>query len=339
MRFFFSLLLTAALSLAAFTPALRAEAKMDQETKKAVKKALEWLAKRQNTDGSWSESRYPHNTAITSFAMLALMSQGNLPNQGYYGPEVAKGARFLMAAQRERDGYIVGTRGGNMYCHGMATLALTQLLGTSADKELKDVVQKAVDLIVRCQDRSGGWRYEPRPSGHDISVTIMQVMALRAAKNGGLHVPDKTLDKAIDYIHSCYDERSGGFTYQPRNRSPGFARTAAGACVLFLTGKYDAKEIESAVAYLKKHQGSRTSRSHFWYGQYYAVHAMYQWGQQNSKDWDDWYSHLKKMLLSKQSSDGSWSRLEGTRVGPVYQTSIAAICLSAPAHYLPIFQR
>jgi hypothetical protein len=31
--------------------------------------------------------------------------------------------------------------------------------------------------------------------------------------------------------------------------------------------------------------------------------------------------------------------MEGRSPGPVYQTSIAAIILSVPAHYLPIFQR
>ena len=77
--------------------------------------------------------------------MLAFMSQGHLPNQGKHGPEVAKAARFLMAAQRE--GYIVGARGGSMYCHGMATLALSELWGQTGDDELKPYVVKAIRLI------------------------------------------------------------------------------------------------------------------------------------------------------------------------------------------------
>src|SRR5262245_48524391 len=200
--------------------------KMDEPTRKATARALEWLAARQNADGSWSESRYQHNTAITSFALLAFMAQGHLPNQGLHGPEVARGCRFLMASARP-DGYLVGARGGNMYCHGMATLALAELWGSTGDEEVKPVLTKAVDLIVRCQNAQGGWRYEPAPTGADISVTIMQVMALRAAKNGGLHVPDVTLKKAIAYILRCYSPDSGGFSYQPGIRQPGFARTAA----------------------------------------------------------------------------------------------------------------
>src|SRR3954452_24182857 len=95
---------------------------MDDATKLATGKALEWLAGKQNADGSWSDGAYQHNTAITAYAMLAFMAQGHLPNQGLYGPEVAKAARFLIASSRPTDGYLVGSRGGNMYCHGMATL-------------------------------------------------------------------------------------------------------------------------------------------------------------------------------------------------------------------------
>src|SRR5205814_1264019 len=125
------------------------------KTKEATARALEWLAKQQNADGSWSDTRYPNNTAITAYAMLAFLSQGHVPGQGKFGPEVAKGARYLIAAQRE-DGYIIG-RGGNMYCHAMATLALCELWGMTGDEELKPVVKKAVELIVGCQSQEGGW--------------------------------------------------------------------------------------------------------------------------------------------------------------------------------------
>jgi prenyltransferase beta subunit len=308
---------------------------MSEATKKATAKALEWLKERQNSDGSFSDGAYAHNTAITAYAMLAFMSQGHLPNQGQYGPEVAKAARFLVASQRENDGYLVGARGGNMYCHAMATLALAELYGQTNDDALKEPVKKAADLIIRSQSANGGWRYEPRPTGADISVTIMQVMALRASKNAGMHVPDVTLKKAIDYIKSCYRPSVGGFTYMPSSGAPGFARTAAGLCVLFLSGSYEAKEIPKGIEYLKS---QFNTSQHFDYGHYYAAHAMHQVG---GKEWEDWYGRLVQYFVTSgsQHADGSWSTTNRREVGPVYQTSIAVIVLSVPAHYLPIFQR
>jgi len=99
-----------------------------------------------------------------------------------------------------------------------------------------------------------------------------------------------------------------------------------------------AVEIPDAVAYMKQHAYSGHGRSHFWYGHYYASHAMHQVG---GKDWEDWYARLVRYFITSgsQHADGSWSTTNRREVGPVYQTSIAVIVLSVPAHYLPVFQR
>src|SRR5262245_27790418 len=160
----------------AFVPAARADVKIDEPTKKATAKALEWLAAKQNSDGSFSDGRYVHDTAMTSFALLAFMSQGHLPAQGKYGPEVNKAARFLMAAAKPNKVQIegkprdvvllVGARGDDrdaMYRHGIATLALAELWGSTGDDEIKPVLEKAVQLIIGTQNQQGGWRYRPQP--------------------------------------------------------------------------------------------------------------------------------------------------------------------------------
>ncbi|HSQ58809.1 MAG TPA: prenyltransferase/squalene oxidase repeat-containing protein, partial [Gemmata sp.] len=219
--------------------------KMDDETKKAVERALRYLARAQGSDGSWG------NTAITGFVLLAFMANGHVPNQGDHGKVVAAGVRHLVTSCRE-DGYLVGPRGGNMYCHGMATLALTQVYGMTGDEDVKKILKKAINLIVKTQNNEGGWRYDPSPTGADISVTIMQVMALRGAKDAGLQVPDRVMADSLKYINKCHDSASGGYRYQPYIRGAGFARTAAGVCVLQLCGEYDADDIKNAVEYMER---------------------------------------------------------------------------------------
>jgi hypothetical protein len=306
----------------------RDKVKMDEQTKGAVDRALRWLKDQQSADGLWGS-----NTAISSFALLAFMANGHVPNQGAYGPEVAKGVRYLLSCARE-DGYLVGPRGGNMYCHGMATLALTQVFGMTGDEDVKKVLKKAVDLIVRTQNHEGGWRYDPAPTGADISVTIMQVMALRGAKDSGLQVPDRCLADAVKYINRCYDRTSGGYRYQTHGGPPGFARTAAGVCVLQLSGEYDADEIKKAVGYMQR---VGDDRQHYWYGHYYAAHALNQVG---GPTWEQYYERMKTTLLPRQRASGEWydPRLEAA-YGPTYQTAIAVLILSVPTHYLPIYQR
>jgi squalene cyclase len=319
--------LSLAAALVVTAPAARAadeKVKIDEPTKKAIANALDWLKQHQQRDGSWG------NSAVTSFALLAFMANGHVPNQGLYGPEVAKGVRNLLSIARE-DGYLAG--GGNMYCHGMAALALTQVWGMTGDEEVKKVLKKSIDLIVKTQNSEGGWRYEPSPTGADISVTIMQVMALRGAKDSGLHVPDETMKKALKYINRCHDPRSGGYRYMPYSSGPGYARTAAGVCVLQLCGEYEAKEIDAAVRFLEL-QGD--DRQHYWYGHYYAAHALNQVG---GKKWEDYYDRMRAKLLATQRSGGEWLERMEAHNGPSYQTAIAVLILSVPSHYLPIYQR
>ena len=331
---FLALLLFAVPATPADPPAAGVEkdkVKMDEATKAAVDKALKWLKDQQNADGSWGNTT---KTAMTSFALLAFMANGNVPNQGAYGPEVSKGVRYLLACSREQDGYLLGPSGGNMYCHGMATLALTQVFGMTGDEDVKKVLKKAVELVVKTQNQEGGWRYDPSPTGADISVTIMQVMALRGAKDSGLHVPDKCIANAIEYINKCYDKKSGGYRYQPYSSGPGFARTAAGVCVLYLGGEYDKDEIKKAVEYMER---TADDQQHYWYGHYYAAHAFNQVG---GDVWEKYYERMKTTLLPRQKASGEWyePRREAA-YGPVYQTAIAVLILSVPTHYLPIYQK
>ena len=303
--------------------------KMDAETKKAVDQALVYLAKQQDDKGAWG------NTAITGFVLLAFMSNGHLPNQGDHGKTVAKGVRNLLASVRD-DGYLVSNQGGNMYCHGMAALALTQVYGMSGDDDVRKVTKKAIDLIIKTQNNEGGWRYDPSPTGADISVTIMQVMALRGAKDAGLQVPDKVMADSIKYINKCYDARTGGYKYQPYSSGPGYARTAAGVCVLQLCGEYEADSIKKSVEYLEK---LGEDRAHYWYGHYYAAHAFNQVG---GEVWEKYYKKMRDKLLADgyQKKTGEWydPRLEAA-YGPNYQTAIAVLILSVPTHYLPIYQK
>jgi hypothetical protein len=310
-------------------PAEKDKVKMDAETKKAVDAALKYLAREQGSDGSWG------NTAVTGFVLLAFMSNGHVPNQGDYGKVVANGVRHLLATARD-DGYLVGSRGGNMYCHGIAALALTQVYGMTGDEEVKKITKKAIDLIVKTQNNEGGWRYDPSPTGADISVTIMQVMALRGAKDSGLQVPDKVMDDSLKYIKRCYDARTGGYKYQPYSAGPGYARTAAGVCVLQLCGDYEADSIKKSVEFMER---LGDDRAHYWYGHYYAAHALNQVG---GEPWEKYYKRMRDKLLAPgyQKGTGEWydNRLEAA-YGPAYQTSIAVLILSVPTHYLPIYQK
>src|SRR5436190_16337667 len=103
------------------------------------------------------------------------------------------------------------------------------------DEAVKEKLTRAVRLIEKVQNPQGGWRYQPVPFDADISVTICQVMGLRAARDAGIKVDKATIDKAIEYVKACRNP-DGGFSYmanQGGGGGSGFARSAAGVSSLF----------------------------------------------------------------------------------------------------------
>src|SRR5262249_45824559 len=133
----------------------------------------------------------------------------------------------------------LGTSHGPMYGHGFGTLFLAEVHGMVHDRDLRErlraTLKRAVKLIVDKQNPEGGWRYKPEPVEADISATICQIMALRAARNAGFYVPKSTVDRCIEYVKRC-QERDGGFRYMAQGGGAAFARTAAGVVALYSAG-------------------------------------------------------------------------------------------------------
>jgi hypothetical protein len=202
-----------------------------------------------------------------------------------------------------------------------------------------------VRLILNTQNGQGGWRYMPVPQDADISVTICQTMALRAARNAGVKVPKRTIDKAIDYVRKCRNA-DGGFGYQAGMGTmgmggSGFPRSAAGVASLFYSGVYTGKEVTAGMKYLAQAQfrpgkdggvGGLGFGGHFFYGHYYAVQAFFLAG---GKYWSDWFPAVRDMLIRTQQADGSWTQ----DVSPEYATAMALIIMQVPNRYLPILER
>jgi len=305
--------------------------------KEAIDRGLAYLANQQRGDGSFYDYRYRSAMAINSFALLAFLAGGHTPGRGPYGRHVARSVEYHLKHVQATGLIAHGVPHYAMYSHGMSTLALAEVYGITKSPEIRSALKKAVELIIRCQNNQGGWRYQPRVHDADISVTVMQVMALRAAQVSGIRVPQDTIDRAVKYVKGCKvtGRDSGGFSYRFRSGPPGFARTAAGCAALLYAGRYEAEEIGDGLTYLAKHR--RNPGKWYWYGHYYAAQAMFQAGGEH---WDAWFPAVRDELLKKQDVKGYWRQQRG---GPgtnnVFETSIALVVLQIPNRYLPIFHR
>jgi prenyltransferase beta subunit len=302
----------------------------------AIDKGLAFLASRQLENGAFSTSGYGRNTAVVALAGMAWLSGGSTPGRGAYGEEISRATDYLLD-HTENSGFISvegAESHGPMYGHGFATLFLAEVYGMSPRDDLRKKLAEAVELIVRTQNHEGGWRYQPRPMDADLSVTICQVMALRAARNAGLAVPNETIDKCIGYVKRCQNA-DGGFRYMLPPGESAFPRSAAGVVALHSAGIYEGREIERGLAYLDQFvpQGRAIGQdAHFFYGHYYAAQAMWQAGGER---WDRWYPAVRDVLVTRQQPDGSWP----DPIAFEYGTAMATIILQIPDSSVPIFQR
>ncbi|MDZ7815200.1 MAG: prenyltransferase/squalene oxidase repeat-containing protein [Planctomycetota bacterium] len=298
----------------------------------ATDSALAHIASQIGPDGSLSGTY--SNSAITALAGMAFLAGGHTPGRGRYGGKVRKLVDKTLESAHGVSGYISGNRGDNMYGHGFATLFLAEVYGMYPEPEVGKALRKAVRLIEVSQGKQGGWRYQPAPSQSDISVTICQAMALRAARNAGVEVDAEVIERARECVLAAANP-DGGFRYIVGQRgSSAFPRSAAGVCILYYLGDYDSEYVKKGHEYLDRFLplSARLGRNHTMYALYYAAQAMYQAG---GKTWAKWYPQICEFLMSRQHSDGSLD----SSYGSVYATSIAAIIFQIPKRYLPILQR
>lgn len=313
-----------------------AKDEINDELNDTISKAFIYLKSHQNSDGSFGRGRYGRHVGITSLCALAFMSDGNLPGRGEYGQQVSKALDFVLEHTSETGLLAADTSHGPMYGHGFAALFLGEVYGMNPDdKRVRDALVKAIDLIIGTQNDEGGWRYNPIPYDADISVTICQIMALRSARNAGIKVPKKIIDRAVEYVRQCQNP-DGGFKYMLQAGGSAWPRAAAGVASLYYAGIYEDDSIERGLQYLRRFAmpGQRTSsQAHYFYGHYYAVQAMYLAG---GEDWDAWWPAIRDELISKQASSGGWP---DHHAGGAYASAMSLIILQMPKRYLPIFQK
>jgi hypothetical protein len=315
-------------------------------TDEAVRRALDYLKSTQKPDGAWESGGFGRATSVTSLAVLAYLAAGHVPGEpGPYRESAERGIRYVLAHQRGNGLLVSNTSHGPMYCHGISTLMLAEVVGMTPDPDLAErcrtALARAVKLIVLSQnlhknpENAGGWRYQPTSRDSDISVTGWQVMALRAAKSAGCAVPAENIDHAVDYLKRCAS-REGGFGYQPGG-GPNNPRTGTGVLALEICGEHQTPQAVAGAEYLLKHP-PRWSSEYFFYEAYYCPQAMFQMGD---KYFLSYYPKLASILLDHQNKDGSWLSGDGNdrSGGRNYCTAMGVLALAVEYRYLPIYQR
>ncbi len=303
-------------------------AQVPPEVERIYEKGLKFLVEAQNDDGSYP-GQYGAEPATAALSMLAMFAHGEDPNYGPYAKAIKRCLNYIFSKRDEQTGYI----GSSMYNHGFSTLALAEAYGAVQDDRLGPALKKAVELILVSQqkNRFKAWRYSPDSQDADSTVSGACFVALIAARNAGVRVPDTAIDGALRFYTDCQAPGSGGIGYLPGSGANGGATTAIGVAVYAYARKKEAPTFTKALKALKETDGDTGGNYPFYY-EYYASQAYFQ-GDLNF--WTKWNETRVKQLTEGQQDDGSWD----AGLGPGLSTAFGLLSIALNYRYLPIYER
>jgi hypothetical protein len=235
------------------------------------------------------------------------------------------------------NGGALNESGGNMYAHGIASIALCEAYAMTQDKGLYAPAQQAVNYICYAQDPvGGGWRYSPRQRG-DTSAVGWQIMALKSGHMAYLQIPPVTVQKAFRYLDGV--QANSGANYGYTDPGSGAATTAIGLlCRMYLGWKKDNPALQRGVQWL-----SQKGPSNNMYYNYYATQVMRHW---EGDEWKKWNAKMRDQLVNSQDQKGheagSWGGggdHGATKGGRLYTTSMSTMVLEVYYRHLPIYRK
>ena len=325
-------LLMVTMAIMTALPAARAQALFSQDENiipadldHMYVKGMQFLAQKQNDNGCW-DAPFGNEPAVVGLCMLSLMAHGEDPNYGPYKDVIHKGLEYILKNQDPSTGYI----GTSMYNHGFSTLALAESYGYVHDDRIGPALQKAVDLILSAQSRnpSHAWRYSPDSPDADTTVSGAQMVALFAARNAGIGVPEDAIRKALRFFADCQTP-DGGVGYTGPG-GPDGARTAIAALVFSLARQQKSAAFRSAMDYLGANPSDEGG-----YHQYYLYYAAQAYFRDSPAAFDAWNAQNIKSLETTQLDDGSWT----SGLGPTFSTAASLLSLALNYRLLPIYER
>ena len=344
----------------------------ENASKVCIDAALQWLAARQNKDGSWSfdysqgdncsgfanpgDDLSPGNSpkiAATGLVLLCFLSEGythQSKENNLYQSVVSKALEYLVSRLNPNTGRLYDSKYWHyhMYSQGIAACALAEAYGMSRDRKLKAPTQKAIDYISAGQKPTGGWHYTPTYNGPgDTSVFGWQIRALKSAAAANLKISKKMgvlADAWLDKVGFAPAENGSFSRYgymENKSRSHvadnDMAMTAIGLVSRgYLGASRNSPGQIKGIEWLVSMQPARDNV----YCNYYATMAVHQNEGGMGDQWMAWRNAIQTMLINsqlKQGPDaGTWyySGNHGHTGGRLMSTCLATLILQNEYRYI-----
>ena len=258
-----------------------------------------WLASRQEPDGSWKGGDAGETIELTALAVLALGPAAD------HALAVRKGLSFLQS--RQRDSGAIG--GGTPESHAIATLALQEAAIRTGSGPLIRAASRAITMIAE-QNHDGPW-------GKGM-VAGWQYHVLRLAVASG----DRALTEALVAGHGKI----------ARDLPAPSDRAAALRARFLMDPRPDLKRWADEAGWLQERSPlPGTEPANFSKNDlrlaYFGSALLAPIG---GDVWTKWWSPLQAKLQKTRSPDGSWPAGLEPGKGQIYVTALAALILQTP---------
>ncbi|MCR9243414.1 MAG: hypothetical protein NXI31_00175 [bacterium] len=334
----------------------------DKKCQEAVHRGIRWLLDHQHERGYWDCDSFMANDpegrrtdgagnatqdiGVTGLALLALLAQAD----AVHADAVRRAADWLVRQQAVGSGRLGGKTHDFVYGHAIATMAIAEAAAMLGTSKYREAAAAGIRYLDSHRNAGQSWRYQPRDSDNDTSITSWCVGAYCAAHDAGIEVSPGPVAEALSWLESMTTHATGHVGYSRRGESSarmrgdqkdlfpvrlGAAMTAAALNSRAMASLvlYDGINVRAAELLLQKPPSSKATAVDFYYW-FHATEAMAAVPDRAAQR--KWFKLLRGVLLARQRGDdafaGSWdSDCAWGRVGGrVYSTALGVLMLSSP---------
>lgn len=326
----------------------------------SVLRALRWLKKYQGADGSWDsktggeahgQNSAPAHTAI---GILTFLAHGETPASPEFGATVEKAIRYLVDGQ-QADGTFKGKDSHN-YTQPIVAYALSEAYALTKVPVLREVAEKAIQIVIDGQHPNGGWDYNCKQSERDdTSYMGWCAQAIKAAHMAELH--NEGLDKVYKNAPNGFKKNfkagadgTGGFGYTGPDAKHGL--TGVGVLCMQLLGAAAEPEVTQGLAGIKAREvvswDAPKGTIYYWY---YDTQTMFHHGGEMWNSWNKMFAPemvknqtvITKAIKDMQGRDvdiGYWKPPGGVNkhTSIMFDTALCTLSLQVYYRYLPTFK-
>ncbi len=198
---------------------------------RSIDRGVAYLKKSQTKRGGWPEHG-SQSCGLSALCVLALLTSG-VPAED---PQIVSAMRYLRDIEPTQT-----------YSVALQTLVYCQL---GAARDL-GAIRRNVEWLVRQQiqtgspERIGAWSYGQGGGSGDPSNAQFAILALGAAEERAVDVPQKTFERALDYWYRR-QKPDGSWTYSELSGNPTGSMTAAGiASIIIARGRLSEEKTDA----------------------------------------------------------------------------------------------